>query len=468
MASDIPSLCCICYMVKEDILIRHLLKVILMKFRFNQFVCTTICALPFLFSSYSQAQTLSEALSGLLNDNATVESAAQSVLSAKSGADSARTRLYPKVTVASSVTRKKLDNATVRGLGFNDGKTKTVHKKSLKVSQGLFNGFSDMARIEEADSAHKRAQAKLVATEQSEMSRGAVAYYAVLQETALIESLERAYGFSQQMLELARENRKNGGHSDAKWITAQKDTLDQKSKLIRQKNRLSKAIGDYVRYFGAEPNPKTMAFTKISDAQMPVSQEDLLGQIRDSAEVLASFMKAEMSQARIKREKAAAYPSLSLDLKHERDDDSFTGNAAGGVGLSDTEETSLELALKWELSALLYNRHVIDRANSNSLSDRAKAHALLKRLEGQAVQLWENYQQHLDEVALMDEIRQHENRLEEIEAEKRAAGGGKLLDQLKMQLKHERTVQQSIRTKHGLEQTKVRILALINQLSADV
>ena len=439
-----------------------------MNFSPQKSVCATIVAASFLCSAQGQAQTLNEALHGLLGNSATIEAAQQSLHSAKSSVDSAQTRLYPKVTLKSSIGRTKLDNDTVRGLGINNGATKTVKSGSLEVAQGLFNGFSDMAQIAEADAGLKRANAQLLAAQQTELSRGAVAYYAVLKESAVLESLARAYDFSQQMLELARENKINGGHSDAKWIAAQKSTLDQQSKLVQQKSRLAKAVGDYVRYFGVEPNVTAMAFTAIDDSRMPVSQEDMLTQIQDSADVLAQFMQAEISQARIKKEKASGYPSLSLNLSHERDNDSFTAGENGGVDLSYTEETSLELALKWELSALLYNRHAVSRATSNSLSDRAKARALLKRLEGQAIELWNHYQHSLNEIDVLNDIRQHELRLEEIEVEKVAAGGGKLLDQLSLQLKHERTVQQAIRTRHNLEQTKIKILALINQLSADV
>ena len=211
-----------------------------------------------------------------------------------------------------------------------------------------------------------------------------------------------------------------------------------------------------------------MAFVTIDDGRMPVSQEDLLSQIENSADILEGFRKAEMSQARVKREKSSRYPTLSLNLAHERDNDSFINNGNGGIGLSRTDETSLELSLKWELSALLYSRHAINKAASTSLSDRAKARALLKRLEGQAVKLWDDYGHYRHEIRLLDEIRQKESRLEEIEADKIAAGGGKRQDLLKLKMANERTVQRLIRANHSLEQTKVRILALINQMSADV
>ena len=332
----------------------------------------------------------------------------------------------------------------------------------------LFSGFSDLARIEEAEAGLGRAQAQLLAVQQAELGRGAAAYYAVLQEKSLIDSLARVKALSSEMLELARETKKNGGNSDATWLKAQKSTLDQESKLVGQKHRLARAVGDYVRYFGVEPDVNTMNFVTIGDEKMPVSQEDLLSQIANSADVLASFRKAEMSQARVKREKSSRYPTLSLNLAHERDNDSFISNGNGGIGLSRTDETSLELSLKWELSALLYSRHAINKAASTSMSDRAKARALLKRLEGQAVKLWDDYRHYHHEIRLLDEIRQKESRLEEIEADKIAAGGGKRQGLLKLKMSNERTVQRLIRATHGLEQTKVRILALINQMTADV
>ncbi len=439
------------------------------KFRFNSPVFVTMLALPLLFAGHGQAQSLNEALDGLLSQNGTIESAEQSLLSAKSGADAVRTRLYPKLTLKGAITRKKLDNGTTRGIGFDNGETQTVRSGSLTLKQELFSGFSDMARIEEADAGLARAQAKLLATQQAELGRGAVAYYAVLQETALIDSMKQVKGFAQEMLELARESRKNGGDSDATWIAAQKDALDHETKLVGQKHRFARAVGDYIRYFGVEPDTETMAFVTIDDGKMPVSQEDLLAQVEGSADILAGFKKAEMSQARIKRARASGYPSLTLSLAHERDNDSFISNDTNnGVDLSHTEETSLELALKWELSALLYNRHAINKAASTSLSDRAKARALLKRLEGQAMKLWDDYQHYRDEIRLLGEMRGQEKQLEEIEAAKIAAGGGKIQDLLKLQIRHARTEQRLIRASHGLEQTKVRILALINQMNADV
>ena len=441
-----------------------------MKFKLNSSAFVASLVFPVFLASSVQAQSLNEALSGLLSENGTIESAAQSLRSAESNVESVRTRLYPKLTVESSLKRKKLDNGTTRGLGFNNGETKTVRSTSLKLKQGIFSGFSDVARIEEAEAGLGRAQAKLLAVQQAELGRGAAAYYAVLQEKSLIDSLTRTKALSSEMLELARETKKNGGNSDATWLKAQKDTLDKEAKLVAQKHRLARAVGDYVRYFGAEPDMNAMAFVTIDDGRMPVSQEDLLSQIENSADILEGFRKAEMSQARVKREKSSRYPTLSLNLAHERDNDSFIRGAAGGrsVDLSRTDETSLELSLKWELSALLYSRHAINKAASTSLSDRAKARALLKRLEGQAVKLWDDYGHYRHEIRLLDEIRQKESRLEEIEADKIAAGGGKRQDLLKLKMANERTVQRLIRANHSLEQTKVRILALVNQMTADV
>lgn len=437
-----------------------------MKFRSGQcFAAVMSLLLP---SGYAGAQTLTEALDGLLSQSPAIESAEHSVLSAQNQADAVRTRLYPKVVLEGAITRKTLDNATVRNLRDNDDATRTVKSGALKISQGLFSGFSDLARIEEAEAGVRRAEAQLTAARQKAMRGAAVAYYAVLRETALVASLERGFSLSQQMLELARANRKNGSGSDAKWIATQKDTLDHESKLVRQKNHLAKATGDYVRYFGMQPSPARMSFTAIDDSQMPVSVEELVAQIGKSAAVQAGFIKAEMSQARIKREKASGYPELSLNLAHERDNDSFGNDGNGGVGLSYTESSSVELALKWELSALLYNRHARQRAASNSLSDQAQARVLLERLEGEARELWQQYQHALSEMELLDQIRNHESRLEEIEAEKIAAGGGKLADQLKLRLAHERTIRQEIRARHSLEQTKIKILALMNQLNPGV
>lgn len=417
----------------------------------------------------SEAQDLNSALLSLLASSPTIQSARENLTSAQQNVEAAKKRHYPTVQIHLQAARVKRDNSKVRALDITGGVTKSLVTKKITAVQNLFNGFSDTSRIAEAEANLKRATAQHMAAVQSELERGIRAYFTLLQEKEIQASLEKSLSLVRNVQNLIKSNTNSEAGSKTNLIKAEKAVADAQARLAAQKHRVARASGNFVRYFGMPPQAETLVYREIRHDSLPVSLDVLLAQINNNHDVVANFMRAEAFSARARQAQSARYPTLDMTLSHERDNDSFVANATrDGIETSITRESRIELNLEWNLTSAVLNGNAENSALARAHSERAKAHALSRRIEGEAIQAWDDYQISSDEISSLESLIRHEDELLRLQESNLKPGGSTEQRITQQKLRRERVVQRYIRAVHGAEISKAKLLALMGSLSAEL
>lgn len=323
------------------------------------------------------AQTLREALQGLVDTHPAIASGRNAVDAAASGQDRANANYLPRLDVTTAFGPQYIDSPLTSSAGGGEW-VAVAQIAGVEVSQLLFDGFATPARVAAAGLQTESARFGLAATSQQVLLEGIGAYLDVVRHRRLVELARASESTIKSQLRLEDERVRRGAGIAVDVLQAKSRLQVAKEQRIGFEGALRLAISHYLQVFAHPPEIDAMTMPPPPVHLIP---DDLHGAIvlaqAENPAVNASL--AQVAQAAEGRRIARAdyYPTFDLvaGANYEKDTDLVEGVRT---------DLSLLLRATWNL----FDGFATDAAAAEAAAvyrGRRDDHEALERRVGDAV-----------------------------------------------------------------------------------
>lgn len=341
-----------------------------------------------------RAESLSDALASLRTTHPQIRAATKLYEAGKEREAEAFGDFLPRAEVLGETGPEWVENQAPRNNGqdFNARRDKA----QLTVTQNLFNGFGDRARLRAAEHNSKVLDATLDATKQSVFLEAIAAYLNVLREQKLINVATLNERNIQNQLRLEDERVQRGAGITVDVLQAKSRLQIARERRVAFEGRLKAASARFNQVFNRTPDIGALADPAPPRDALPASLDAALSIGRDkNPNGKISDFTARANDERRDVEKSEYYPSLDLVGSAEYED-----NTSGLEG--SREIYSLFLRSRWEFFSGLKSRARVEAANKTYEASKSTRVFTLRKVDEEVRIAWENLQTQRQRVALLD------------------------------------------------------------------
>jgi adhesin transport system outer membrane protein len=302
-----------------------------------------------------QAQELREELARLLTTHPQIAAARKRKDAGVDRIDEAFSGFLPRADVIGETGFERAENNVTRAQGepFSGQRDRL----RLSVTQNLFNGFGDSARLQAARHEVAVLDARLTATRQSLLFEGIATYLNVLREMQLIDIARLNERNIQNQLRLEDERVRRGAGITVDVLQAKSRLQIAKERRVAFEGRLRAAEAQYLQVFDRQPDPVVMAVSPLPEIAVPATLEETLALAKaNNPTTQAGDFTARANRERRTVAKSEYYPTLDLVGEIE-----YEGNANGSDGNDETY--GVFVRGRWEFFSGFKSRARIRAAN---------------------------------------------------------------------------------------------------------
>jgi len=328
------------------------------------------------------AEAFSDALGRLLREHPRIVAAEKLTLAEKQREKEAFGGFLPVASVIGETGPELVENNVTRVAG--EDFTGRRDRVRLSITQNLFNGFGDSARLRAAENETAAATARLEVTKQAVLLEGVAAYLDVVRGQRLIDIARLNEENIQNQLRLEDERVRRGAGITVDVLQAKSRLQIAKERRVAFEGRLRLVAANYTQVFGQPPDMQAMEDARPPEKLMPVSYEDALAAARKhNPEAWINEFSARADEARRDAARSGFYPSVDLIGSAEYEND------ANGIDGSD-KTYSVFVRGKWEFFSGFRSQAQL-RAAARTLEASKARHAFSRRRVDENMQIaWEN------------------------------------------------------------------------------
>ncbi|MCG8548760.1 MAG: TolC family outer membrane protein [Alphaproteobacteria bacterium] len=371
--------------------------------------------LPFallLGSPVAHAQPLKDELARLLVTHPQIKAARKLLQAGAAREDEAFGEFLPRAEFTGETGPETVNNSAERNNGENFDARRD--KVKIQVTQNLFKGFGDMARLKEAENSSQVLAATLDATKQAIFLEGITAYLNVLREKKLIEVAQLNERNIQNQLRLEDERVQRGAGITVDVLQAKSRLQIARERRVAFEGRQRAAIARYQQVFDQAPDLPTLEDVRPNGTLVPSSLEEALSMARGgNPNARVSEFTTRVNEARREVENSEFYPTLDLVGSAEYED-----NTSGIEGSRNI--LSLFVRSRWEFFSGLKTRARVEAANRTYQASKDTFTFTLRKVDEEVRIAWENLKTQRDRVdllnnavAIADEVLKARRRLRE-------------------------------------------------------
>lgn len=342
----------------------------------------------------SRAEPLNDALASLRTTHPQVQAATRLYEASQERENEAFGDFLPRAELLGETGPERVDNQAPRNNGqdFNERRDKV----KLSVTQNLFNGFGDKARLQAAKHNIGVLASTLEATKQSVFLEGIAAYLNILREQKLINVSILNERNIQNQLRLEDERVQRGAGITVDVLQAKSRLQIARERRVAFEGRLRAASARYQQVFNRAPDVATLGDARPPGGLLPASLDNALalGRANNPNTKISEFT-ARANDERRGVEKSEYYPSLDLVGSAEYED-----NTSGLEG--SREIYSVFLRSRWEFFSGLKSRARVEAANKTYEASKSTQVFTMRKVDEEVRIAWENLSTQRQRVDLLD------------------------------------------------------------------
>lgn len=337
---------------------------------------------------------MKEALAGLRSTHPQIQAAKRLLEAGKEREKEAFGEFLPRADLLGETGPEKVENQAPRNNGQDFSDRRDTAK--VTVTQNLFKGFGDRARIRAAENNSEVLAATLDATKQAVYLEGISAYLNVLREQRLINVAILNERNIQNQLRLEDERVQRGAGITVDVLQAKSRLQIARERRVAFEGRLRAAVARYQQVFDRSPDIGGLEDARPPREPLPPTLEDAvsLGRTNNPNGRISDFT-ARANDDRRDVEKAEFYPSLDLVGSAEYED-----NTSGLEG--SREIYSLFLRSRWEFFSGLKSRARVEAASKTYEASKSTRLFTLRKVDEEVRISWENLQTQQQRVELLE------------------------------------------------------------------
>lgn len=342
----------------------------------------------------ARAEPLKDALASLRMTHPQIQAAKKLLEAGKQREREAFGGFLPRAEFLGETGPEKVDNQPPRANGEDfDDRRDTVR---VQLTQNLFKGFGDQARLRVAGNNSEVLSATLDATKQAVYLEGIAAYLNVLREQKLINVAILNERNIQNQLRLEDERVQRGAGITVDVLQAKSRLQIARERRVAFEGRLRAAAARYQQVFDRMPDIGALEDARPQRDLLPQTLEDALalGRANNPTGRISEFT-ARANDDRRDVEKSEFYPSLDLVGAAEYED-----NTSGLEG--SREIYSLFLRSRWEFFSGLQTRARVAAASRTYEASKSTQAFTLRKVEEEVRIAWENLQTQQQRVELLE------------------------------------------------------------------
>jgi adhesin transport system outer membrane protein len=201
----------------------------------------------------ASAETLEQALSGLLQSSDRVAAAQMNLQANTEGIGEALSAYYPKAAISGDVGYEYTDSPSLRDDGIDHFDTDR-EGVALTITQNVWDGWRREAAVDVARLNEQVASLSLGATIQDVLFEAITAYHEVLRQTRLIEIAKSDEENLQTQLQLEDERVQRGSGITVDVLQAKSRLQLAKERRVAFEGRLKDAVARYQQVYSTAPN----------------------------------------------------------------------------------------------------------------------------------------------------------------------------------------------------------------------
>lgn len=334
----------------------------------------------------------------LRDNHPMLRASAFAVTAAEKRENAAKAGWYPKLDITAEHGPEKITTTSYSSPGQpgNPNPTDLVrNKKSVTVTQNLFNGGKTMAATSVAKIERQMKDADRSATSQEVLLEAITAYLNVLKNQMLINLSEINEATTQRQLEMEKQRVERGGGVIVDELQAATRLQIVRERRVIYEQGMRDAVSAYEQVFGKSPELKEFQDVLVMSNRLPPSVDAAMEEASDSNPRLrAARLAAERAYRLISLENAGFMPTVDLVGVSNREKD------AGQLFKKD--EDSVLIKLNWNVFS---GRETISRAQAASYdyreSSEKEKNVSSKTKESVRI-AWNQYKKGLERLSLLD------------------------------------------------------------------
>jgi adhesin transport system outer membrane protein len=328
------------------------------------------------------AEGFTDALGRLLREHPRIVAAQKLTLAGVQREREAFGGFLPVATVTGETGPELVENNATRAAG--EDFTGRRDRMRVSITQNLFNGFGDSARLRAAENETASSTAQLEATRQAVLLQGVSAYLNFVRGGRLIEIARLNEANIKNQLRLEDERVRRGAGITVDVLQAKSRLQIARERLVAFEGRLRIAAARYIQVFGQAPESNAMEDARPPANLLPSSFDEALAIARkNNPDAWINDFAARADEARREAAKSAYYPSVDLVGSAEYEND-----ANGTPG---TEENyAVFVRGKWEFFSGFRSQARV-RAAARTLEASKARHSFSRRRVDESMRVaWEN------------------------------------------------------------------------------
>lgn len=290
----------------------------------------------------ASAESMSEAVEGLMGDHPQIKAAEQALVAAQQNLRRENAPLLPQVSVTAGAGYEHTDSLATRQAGLANEQLFATNA-TLEVRQNLFNGFSTYAGRDSAKALIAASGNTLSAVSQNVVLEGVTAYLNVLRNRELVRLNKGNVLAIAEQLELEDERVERGSGITVDVLLAKSRLQIAKEQSLAFQGAMKDALSTYQQVFGSSPTPDDMVAVAPTPDMLPPSKEDGAKTLQEGNPIIQiAYAQADSAKHERRRALSTYYPSVDLVGSANIE------NNLGGVE-DVRHDYSIKLELTWQL-----------------------------------------------------------------------------------------------------------------------
>ncbi len=339
------------------------------------------------------AEGFSDALARLAREHPRIVAAKKLTLAGKQREREAFSGYLPVASFTGETGPELVENNATRAVG--EDFTGRRDRLRLSLTQNLFNGFGDSARLRAAENETAAVTAQFEVTKQAVLLEGVAAYIDVVRGRRLIEIARLNEENIQRQFQLEDERVRRGAGIAVDVLQAKSRLQIAKERRVAFEGRLRLAIARYIQVFGQAPELEAMEDTRPAETLVPKSLDDALASARkNNPDAWINQFSARADAARRDAARSAFYPTVDLVGSAEYENDAN--------GTSGSEKTyAVFLRGRWEFFSGFRSQAQLLAAARTLEASNARHSFSRRRVDENMRIAWENLETQRKRVELL-------------------------------------------------------------------
>jgi outer membrane protein len=201
----------------------------------------------FLFSSLSAEQNIKFYLEKAVENNLQINAERKNLESAKQSKNISRSEFLPNITISGDQTSSTSSNQTNRqGNSIADSNLDT-EKRTISVEQKIFSGFKGVNTFKKSELETKKANLKLLQTEQKTILEAAIAYFDLIYKFKNENFNNANLNLFERQVESDSARLQKGEITLTDMAQSESSLAGAKANLIKAKTELSSSKSNFER-----------------------------------------------------------------------------------------------------------------------------------------------------------------------------------------------------------------------------